>query len=150
MKMKACLGLLPLVAISACGGGSAKTGATIPTGFTSFQPADVVIGQADFTSNAAPTTPGAATVDTAPGSAAFDGQRLFLPDTYTQRVLGFAAVPTTNGAAATTVLGQASASAKVPGATPASWYLPQTVHTDGTTLAVADAGNHRVLLLPTS
>jgi hypothetical protein len=149
MKTKTRFGWLTLVALSACGGGSGKSGPTA-TGFTSFQAADVVIGQADFTSNAAPAMPSAATADATPGSAAFDGQRLFLPDTYAQRVLGFAAVPTTNGAPATLVLGQPSVSTNVAGATPAQWYLPQTVHTDGTTLAVADAGNHRALLLPSS
>jgi hypothetical protein len=138
-------------------GGTASTGggATGSDGgsngtFANFQQADVVIGQADFTSNAAPSLLGAATTDYAFGSAAFDGQRLFVPDTYSQRALGFAAVPTTNGASATTIFGQASASTKAPGTTMATWYLPRSLHTDGTTLAVADSGNHRVLLLPTS
>jgi hypothetical protein len=42
------------------------------------------------------------------GSVAFDGKRLFTPDTYTNRVLGFARLPTRNGAAATFVIGQPS------------------------------------------
>lgn len=163
IKVKALLGLgMGLIACSSGGsgksatggstgtGGSAGTGTAGATGFTSFQTADVVIGQPNFTSNAAPTTIGAATTNSTPGSAAFDGTRLFVPDTYTQRVLGFSNVPTTNGAAATVILGQAAASTGNPGTTLAAWYLPQTLHTDGTTLAVADAGNHRVLLLPTS
>jgi hypothetical protein len=131
-------------------GGAGGTGGAATTGFTTFQAADVVIGQADFTSNAAPAAPGAATTDYTPGAATFDGTRLFVPDTYAQRVLGFATLPTSNGAAATVVLGQAAPTTKTPGTALATYYLPQSVHTDGTTLALADTGNHRVLLLPTT
>ncbi len=159
---RAALGLA--LALAACsnsskvvggGGGSSGSGGGAGTGgaaaaFTTFQAADLVIGQADFTSNGAPAAPSASATDYTPGSAAFDGTRLFLPDTYAQRALGFSALPTANGAAAVVVLGQAAATTKAPGATLAAFYLPQSLHSDGTTLAVADAGNHRVLLLPTT
>lgn len=124
-------------------------GADAPS-WQTFQAADTVIGQPDFTTSGSPSATGAATTDSPLGSAAFDGTRLFTPDTYTNRVLGFATVPVTNGAAASLVLGQSSLTTNVAATTPAGAYLPQSLHTDGTTLAIADSGNHRVLLLPTS
>jgi hypothetical protein len=130
-------------------GGSSGSGTVTPP-FASFQKAAVVIGQRDFVSNDKPSTIGAAVTDYTFGSAAFDGQRLFFSDTYTQRVLGFASLPTQNGKAATLVFGQASMSTADAGTTLASLYQPQTLHADGTTLAIADAGNHRVLLTPVS
>ncbi len=129
-------------------GGSAGTSGAPALAFATFQAAEVVIGQKDFTSNAAPSAPGAASTDYTPGSAAFDGTRLFFADTYTERVLGFSSLPTKNGAAAKVVLGQTGMSAHAAGTTLASLYQPQTLHTDGKQLAVADAGNHRVLLVP--
>lgn len=134
---------------STSGGGDVDGASGAGPAFVTFQAAETVIGQADFVSSAQPATPGAATTSSPAGSAAFDGMRLLLPDTYTNRVLGFSAVPTSNGAAAAWVLGQGSTSASAPGTTGASLYLPQSLHTDGAgvTLAVADAGNHRVLLM---
>ncbi len=149
------IGPVGLVALAACGksapanggDGGGGTGGGTPTAFTSFQAAETVIGQADFASSTQPATPSASTTDSPLGSGAFDGQNLFLPDTYTHRALGFSSVPTSNGAAAALVLGQASVSTSTPGTTGTTWYLPQSLHTDGTTLAIADAGNNRVLLL---
>ncbi|HEY4392663.1 MAG TPA: hypothetical protein VGP64_01310 [Polyangia bacterium] len=132
----------------AAGGGFAGAGGAGGAASGSFLPAVTVIGQASFTTNAAPGAAGAATTDSPVGSAAFDGTRLFTPDTYTNRVLGFASVPTTNGASATMVLGQAAATTGKAGTSAASAYLPQSLHADGTTLAVADAGNNRVMLFP--
>lgn len=135
---------------SATGGssGSGGTGAQTATAFSSFQPADVVIGQKDFVTNAKASKVGAAVLDYAAGSAAFDGKRLFVSDTYVERVLGFSSLPSGNGASAKLVFGQTSVSANAAGTSLANLYQPQTLHTDGSTLAVADAGNHRVLLLP--
>lgn len=164
--LTAALGIIA-ISVFACGGskgssgpgprgdgGNAGDGANVGDGgtatFTSFEPAETVIGQADFMSYAQATTPSAATTDSPVGSAAFDGTQLFLPDTYTNRVLGFLPVPNANGASATFVLGQASASTNMAGTTATTLYLPETLHTDGTTLAVADSGNHRVLLVPSA
>ena len=128
----------------------AGAGGEVDSSSPNFQPAIVVIGQPDFTSNAAPTKPSAKNTDSPAGSAAFDGTRLFTPDTSTHRVLGFSSVPTANGAAAKVVLGQASLTSGDTGTTAASTYLPQSLHANSKTLAVADAGNHRVLLFPTT
>jgi hypothetical protein len=134
------------------GGSSGSSGSSTEpsTPYGTFPKADVVIGQKDFVSNAKPSKLGASVTDYTPGSAAFDGKRLFVTDSYDARVLGFSSVPTSNGASAKVILGQDSASASGSGTALDRLYEPQSVHTDGTTLAVADAGNHRVLLMPTS
>ena len=69
-------------------GGDAGSDAAVgtPLVLANFQAAEVVIGQADFVSNVPPAAPGAATTDSPLGSGAFDGNNLFLPDTYTHRV----------------------------------------------------------------
>jgi hypothetical protein len=130
--------------------GTSGSGGSPPQGptFKTYQAAEVVIGQADFVSNRKASQASAATTDSTSGSAAFDGKRLFVSDTYTERVLGFASLPTTNGASANVVLGQAKMSTTAPGTTADKLYQPESLHTDGTTLAIADAGNHRVLLVP--
>jgi hypothetical protein len=78
--------------------------------------------------------------------------KLVVADTENSRVLIWEEVPTVDGVAAQVVLGQpdfvscdANAGA---GATPAqaTLRLPRAVWSDGTRLAVADAGNNRVLL----
>ena len=73
----------------------------IPT--TNNAPADVVVGQTDFTTD---------TTDNGPASLNFpryaltDGTRLFIADTGNNRILVFNQIPTSNGAAADLVLGQ--------------------------------------------
>ncbi|HTQ04299.1 MAG TPA: hypothetical protein VMI54_10600 [Polyangiaceae bacterium] len=131
-------------------GGTGGTGSVTPPVFSSFQNADVVIGQKDFVSNAKPSKLGPTVLDYASGSAAFDGKRLFVPDTYSERVLGYSSLPAGNGAAAKLVLGQASMATSGAGTSLAGLYQPQALHTDGVTLAIADSGNHRVLLTSVS
>lgn len=116
-------------------------------GFSTHQAAALVLGQNDFTSNTKPSSIAAGTVDASAGSAAFDGTHLFLPDTYAHRVLSFDAMPTANGAVANSAFGQASLTESVPGASAERWYLPQALHADGSTLAVAESGGNRVLLI---
>lgn len=137
-------------ATGAAGSGGAGTGGPAAPSLTDFQEASVVIGQPDFVTSAAPPAPGAASLDGPVGSAAFDGARLYLPDTYTNRVLGFSGVPTANGASATLSVGQAAFTSKAAGTTAGSAYLPQAVHASGAILAIADTGNNRLLLLPRS
>lgn len=63
----------------------------------------------------------------------------FLPDPSNSRVLGFHQPPTENGASA--------------GLSAVELSGPESVHSDGTRLAVADVNNHRVLIwneIPTS
>lgn len=128
-----------------------------------FRPMDVVIGQTDKVSNEMGTS--ATQLGFEPyASALYVGGILYVPDANNNRVLGFIGLPTTDGAAADFVLGQASFTANAPNdddqdgmsdATPSARTMaqPSGLATDGTRLLVADGGNRRVLVyesLPTT
>ncbi|NOZ04801.1 MAG: hypothetical protein GXP41_00390 [Chloroflexi bacterium] len=67
------------------------------------QLADVLLGQPGFDA----TTPdGGATETSLPPHVFSDGHRLFVSDTYNQRVLVWSTIPTTNGQPADLVLGK--------------------------------------------
>lgn len=71
---------------------------------TNAQPADVVIGQPDFTSRRSATT---ANGLAAPSFVNSTGQQIFVADSQNNRVTLWNQFPTVNNVAATTVLGQA-------------------------------------------
>ena len=71
---------------------------------------------------------------------------LLIPYVTCNRVMIWNPGPTTNGAAASTVLGQASFNETTSGNGAADLYGPSGVWTDGTHVAVADIVNHRVLI----
>jgi hypothetical protein len=132
---------------------------TPPT--TTQAPADVVVGQPDFTTTSADCT--AAEFD-GPESIFTTDSKLIVADTANNRVLIFNALPTGNAATADLVLGQNSFTTctenddnqdtVADGApTARTLYEPSDVWTDGTKLIVADDGNNRVLIwnsFPTS
>jgi hypothetical protein len=115
-------------------------------GFSDFQPAARVLGQADFAGTLA-NQGGAAAADTladpfgraAPGS-------LYVPDQANHRVLGFDPVPNVNGGAAAFALGQPDLVTATPGTTATTLRSPTDAWTTGSRLAVADRLNHRVLV----
>lgn len=74
-----------------------------PVNFTDGQAASVVIGQADFTSSVQATTQSG--LNWSEGNATVVDGALYLPDWYNHRILGFNAIPTTNGASADFVIG---------------------------------------------
>lgn len=125
---------------------------TFPT--VSGQPADLVVGQPDFTT----ATPGAGTQKmNAPFAVTSDGFQLFVADTNNHRVLIFSPFPTASNPVATGVLGQNSFTNVaandddqngVTDATPTArtLNLPRGVTAVGNQLAVNDGANHRVLL----
>ena len=76
---------------------------TIPT--SNGAPADVVVGQPDFTSFDSPQPPTAQSLDQ-PGGVASDGSRLFVEDSRNNRILVFSPFPTSNNPTASIVLGQ--------------------------------------------
>jgi hypothetical protein len=121
---------------------------TIPT--ADGTAANRVLGQADFTS-CDPNRLGAADASTLnfPTEVWSDGTRVAVVDSTNNRVLLWQTLPTTNGAAATGVLGQASFTATGASAGAAGLNDPRSLATDGTQLAVADYGNSRVVLYPT-
>lgn len=83
---------------------------------SSFTPADVVLGQSNFNNSVAndsdqndvsELTPTARTLDGPYNGVHSDGQKLFIADTYNNRVLIWNTFPTNNFTAADVVLGQA-------------------------------------------
>ena len=130
---------------------------SIPTTFG--QPADIVLGQKDFTS-VAPVTVTASSLR-APQGVWIQNGKLFVADTENNRVLIWNSIPTQNNQPADVVLGQPNfttapqvnqVNLSLP--TSASILLsPTSVTSDGTRLYVADLGYNRVLIwssIPTS
>jgi hypothetical protein len=126
---------------------------TIPT--TNGEPADVVVGAADFATAGSPTP--SATSLGLPAGVASDGTSLFVADQVGHRVVIFTPFPTANGAAATGVLGQSSFTSSAfndanqdgtPDSHPTARTLlnPFDLEVIGDRLFVADQGNNRVLV----
>jgi uncharacterized protein (TIGR03437 family) len=119
----------------------------------SGQPADVVIGQADFT-HSATSVPPTQTSLRGPEGVWINNGRLFVADTQDNRVLIYNKIPTSNNAPADIVVGQASFTAFVqpdltatqPSTAANNMQTPVAVSTDGTRLFVADLGQNRVLI----
>jgi uncharacterized protein (TIGR03437 family) len=124
---------------------------TIPT--TNGVPADIVIGQPNFDSNAAPRPPNSKSLRGPQGVWIQDG-RLFVADTQNHRVLIWNSFPTASGQAADVVLGQPDFNTfvepdltKTPVDAKATTLLnPVSVTSDGQRLYVADLGHNRVLI----
>jgi len=127
---------------------------TIPTG--NGIAADVVLGQANFTSGnpnrgvALTSTSAAAGYLFTPTAVTTDGTKLIVADTNNSRVLIWNTVPSVSGTSADVVLGQANFNAR--GANFGGSIqnnglsLPRGVSVSGTKLVVADTGNSRVLV----
>ncbi|MCS7027480.1 MAG: T9SS type A sorting domain-containing protein [Bacteroidia bacterium] len=116
---------------------------SIPT--TNGQPADVVIGQDNFTSN----TPGSGRnrLNQPWGLYVSPKGQLFIGDRENNRVLVYNSIPTTNGANADLVIGQPDFNTTTPGTTASKTFLPLycVVSNDGK-LLITDRGNHRILV----
>lgn len=94
---------------------------------TSFAPADIVLGQQDFTTNAANVGGVSGSTLNAPSGIDSDGTRLLVADTGNHRVLQWDEWPTRIGQSASKVLGQASLSANGIG----QFYLATGAQLDG-------------------
>jgi uncharacterized protein (TIGR03437 family) len=119
------------------------------------QPADVVVGQPNFTSNSSLNPPTASSMSGPQGVWIGQDGKLFVADTHNNRVLIFNRIPTTNGAAANVVLGQANFNVGIerniaqvtPNPKPTTLSDPVSVTTDSLGhLFVADLGYNRVLV----
>jgi len=115
-------------------------------------PADLVLGQADFSGheiNRGSTLPDAHTLYW-PYGVHWDGSRLYVADTGNRRVLWWEGVPQYNGQPADGVLGQRDFrcrdenSGQDPSAMSMRW--PHAIVRWGCALAVSDAGDNRVLI----
>jgi len=119
-------------------------------------PADVVVGQTNFTNwTSLPlATPPTAGSMRAPQGVWIQNGKLFVADTQNNRVLIWNSIPTSNGVAADVVVGapnfttyDASAVANQSTSATASNLLdPVSVTSDGTHLFVSDLGYNRVLI----
>ncbi len=114
-------------------------------------PASLALGQPDLATTAewayGPQGPAALRF---PYGTALDAGRLAVADTANNRVLVWDEVPTTSGAPAQAVLGQADAAAngenRWESVRPDTLCWPYGLALHGRTLAVADSGNNRVVL----
>jgi uncharacterized protein (TIGR03437 family) len=116
-------------------------------------PADVVVGQPNFTAWTTVASPTASSLR-GPEGVWIQNGRLFVADTQNNRVLIWNSIPTVNGKAADVVVGAPSftfydATAgenQSTSATASNMLDPVSVTSDGTHLFVADLGYHRVLI----
>jgi len=110
------------------------------------QPADVVVGQPDFTTTSAGVA--ANKFDIATGVYA-TRNRLFVADNNNNRLLIFNSIPASNGASADIVLGQPDFTSTVPnngGISSSSLEFPHIPFVWNAKLLVTDAGNSRILI----
>jgi hypothetical protein len=105
--------------------------------------ADVVIGQADFTSNGSGRT---GSKINGPESAFITSNKLLIADSVNNRVLIFNTIPTSSGASADLVLGQTDFTSGTAGTSSTTLKNPTDVWSDGTKVIVSDAGNNRILI----
>jgi hypothetical protein len=113
-----------------------------------FMPADVVLGQQDFTTSGSNTGGLSAGSMTEPMVWLGDG-KLFVADRNNYRVLIWNTIPTSNRTPADVVLGQpdmSSATVNNGGLSASSIADPMRGWVDGTRLFVPDLGNQRVLI----
>ncbi len=117
------------------------------------QPADVVLGQANFTTAATSVPPTQTSMRGPEGVFLYNGM-LFVADSQDNRVLIYNKIPTANNTPADVVVGQSSFTAFVqpdltasqPSTAANNMQTPVSVTTDGTHLFVADLGQNRVLI----
>lgn len=123
-------------------------------------PADVVVGQEDFSKTLALRQPTASTLRGPQGVWIQDG-RLYVADTLNHRVLIWNSMPTSNGKPADVVLGQPNFNVQVQSnlaedtvvPKPENMLNPVSVTSDGVRLFVTDLGHNRILVwnaLPSS
>ncbi|GAB4046061.1 NHL repeat-containing protein [Spirosoma litoris] len=117
------------------------------------QPADVLIGQADFDSNGQnqySLFPAKQTLSWT-YDAHFYGDGLLVADTGNSRVLWFDSVPTQHNQSADNLIGHASfetgsENANTRFGTDKQLYWPFSISTDDGQLVIADTGNHRIVI----
>lgn len=121
------------------------------------QPADVVIGQPNFTSNGVSSPPTAQSLRGPEGlwiDTTSTPEKLYVADSEDNRVLVYNKIPTTNNVAADLVIGAPNFTTPVQldltlnntAASAANMQTPVSVMTDGTRLFVTDLGQNRVLI----
>ena len=120
---------------------------SIPT--TNGAVADVVIGQTDFNSGNVNRYQISNEGNGGVTHVALANNKLIVSDTYSNRVLIYNSIPTTNGVAADVVIGQPDFNTITPGVSSSKMNYPRQVYSDGTKLFVVEDHNHRVLIYNT-
>src|SRR4051812_17331850 len=118
------------------------------------QPADVVVGQPDFTSLSPSTNSPTAKSMRGPQGVWIQNGKLYVADTQDNRVMIYNRIPTANGAAADVVLGapdfttfvQPNLVEQSADATASNLLNPVAVSSDGVRLLVTDLGHNRVVV----
>lgn len=105
--------------------------------------ANVVLGQTSFSLAA---TGDSSSQMNGPNGVFSDHTHLFVADTGNNRVLVYNTIPASSGTPANIVLGQTGFGSAVTAAGASGMSSPRNVWSNGTTVAVADAGNNRVLI----
>jgi len=122
---------------------------TIPTTMNN-QPADIVLGQKDFTS-IQPLALNSSQFR-GPEGVWIQGDRLFVADTQNHRVMIWNSIPTANNQPADLVIGEPNFTTAPPSTTSdlpptaSNLFSPVSVTSDGTHLFVTDLGHNRVLI----
>lgn len=114
-------------------------------------PADVVVGQPDFTTNDFSGQASAGSFK--PAQVAVSGNKLLVSDFFHNRVLIWNSIPTTNGVPADVVVGQTDFTSRVRGLSASSLSSPGGIWVGRSKLVIVDGGNNRVLIyntIPTS
>jgi hypothetical protein len=113
---------------------------TIPT--SSNTPADIVLGQPDFTTNTPGTTPSKMR---GPVQVYTDGQKLLVAEYDNHRVLIWDSIPTENFAPADHVLGQPNFYSNSSGTSELKMLNPSSLAIVADKLLVLETNNHRIL-----
>lgn len=116
---------------------------------TANQPADLVLGQPDATTNYPNLPAVSASTMNHPHSVASDGTRLFVADSANRRVLVWNQFPTRNGQPADLVLGQPDFTSTAAGLSASNFGDNPDVSYDSNYLLITDHGNHRILVFTT-
>lgn len=113
-----------------------------------YQSALQVIGQRDLSSSSFPSADkvGPDTLDTPWGNPVAAGGKFYVSDSGSNRILVFNGLPAQNGASAAFVLGQPDFRSTTTRSGREGFSVPEGLSSDGIRLAVADKGNHRVLI----
>ena len=121
----------------------------IPT--TNGVAADVVIGQTDFTLNGINIIGNIASQEglNSPRNSIIINNKLFISDTFNNRILIYNTIPTTNGVAADVVIGQTDFLTATSGTSSSKLKNPSGIYSDGTKLFISDGSNHRILIYNT-
>ncbi len=122
---------------------------TIPT--TIDQPADVVLGQTNFTTVQQPPLLSSSSLR-GPQGVWVQGTQVFVADTQNHRIMVWNNIPTANNQPADLVLGEPNFTTAPPSttsnlpATASNLFSPVSVTSDGQRLYVTDLGHNRVLI----